>query len=181
MLEKETELIAKLNAAAGYKKYSVECSDVKTPLSESANELAKEFAEDIQKHILGEFKGKVLPDDKVTVDPEYLRNIKLKVETILTKMIEHYDLQDCISLKFRFRLDYDKLYSSKYHTLFSNKQDINGKYLKYGYGYMPDSFEDWVNTYLTDYCQTESIYMLMCSARRVRKDDLVFLNKMANK
>lgn len=123
--------------------------------------------------------SKVLPDNRVTVDPEYLHKIKMKVEKLLSKLIKHYKLTDFISDKYRYRIGYDKFCKSDFYTKFRNKQDINGNRLRYGHDYIPETIEDWLYINMPDYMVTEDIYGNICEYRRILKDDLASLNKIA--
>jgi len=145
------------------------------------DELSKKLAEAIDREMLGEFQGKVLSDNKIDMDPEYLHKIKEKVEMILSQIVKKHGLQDCLSEKYRYRVDTGKLYASRYHKLFEENKDIDGKILRRGYEYIPVDFDDWMNIYVPDYVETANIYSEMCGSRRIRKEDLIYLNKIAKK
>ena len=82
----------------------------------------------------------------------------------------------------RFRIDIYKLRNSKYYELYTQKKDINGKQLRRGYEYIPENFNDWLNEYLGDYFYSAFvIYEEMCNTKRIVKEDLQYLNKIAKK
>lgn len=122
-----------------------------------------------------------LSDTKVKIDPEYLHNIKMKVEKVLEKITEHYELEDYLSDNYRNRVSPQKWHETIYYKLYEEMKDIDGKTLKYGHEYVPTSFDDWKETYLKDYMDAELIYDSMCINKRVVKEDLIVLNKLAKK
>lgn len=148
---------------------------------EVTKELSKQLAEEIDKDILNEFTGKVLPGNKADVDPEYLFNIKRKVEKLLDSIIAHYGVEELISDRYHHRVDMAKMCNSKYFDLFNEKKDLNGNQLRYGHDIIPQYFEDWLQEYLPDLMSTQEIYSNMCEYRRIRKEDLKELNKIAKR
>ena len=148
--------------------------------SDLAREIDRQFFDALDEAVKEEIQ-KVLSDDKAKIDPEYLHNIKAKVEKVLSSIVKHYGLEDCLSEKYRYRVKTEKLYASIYHKLFEENKDIDGNILRRGYEYIPVDFEDWMKTYLSDYIDTEAIYSGMCGSRRIIKEDLIYLNKIAKK
>ena len=146
---------------------------------EISAQIDKEIIEAIYKHIPdGYFEYDA---NKQKIDTEYLFSVKRKVEQLLKAIIEKYNLGEYISIKYRYRLDEDKWDNSKYHELYKQRKDINSKILRSGYEYVPVDFEDWTRTYLSDYTITAGIYSDMCDSRRIIKEDLVTLNKIAKR
>jgi hypothetical protein len=107
--------------------------------------------------------------------------VKVKVEKILSTLIKEYELQEFMSEKYRHRVSLEKLYASKYHTLFEQQKDINGIQLRRGHEYIPTDFEDWLQENFQDYRETELIYTQMCESRRIIQRDLKYLNDVAKK
>lgn len=159
----------------------MEITEQENFIREVNSKVAQEIANEIDAQMLGEFEGKVLPDNLMDVDPEYLQNIKKKVEKLLLVIINHYKLNDYIDVKLRCRLSQEKLHSSKLYELYEQQKDINGNQLRYGYEYIPNDFDEWLMVYLRDYAVVESIYTLMCYSRRIVKKDLLMLNEIAQK
>jgi hypothetical protein len=124
---------------------------------------------------------KVLEDTGVTVDPEYLHKIKMKVENLLSRLIKHYVLEEFISDKYRYRIDYSKFCNSEFYKKFNSKQDIDGNRLRYGHDHIPETLEEWLNISMPDYMTTEEIYTNICEYRRILKNDLLSLNKIAKR
>ena len=158
--------------------------DVEKTLTEK---LSQDIADSIDAEMFDTFldkaesESKVIPDNRIAVDPEYLHKIKMKVERILSTLLDYYELREYESEKYRYRLDREKLSQSKYHKLFNENKNIDGKQLRRGHEYIPIDFEDWLNEYLSDYFDTEFVYNEMCGARRIVQDDLKQLNKIAKK
>ena len=122
-----------------------------------------------------------LSDTKVKIDAEYLHNIKMKVEKVLGKIIDHYGLKDYLSDNYRNRVSPQKWHETIYYKLYEEMRDVDGKKLKYGHDYVPTSFDDWKEIYLKDYVDSAIIYDSMCISKRVVKEDLIALNKLAKK
>lgn len=147
-------------------------------------ELSRQMAEEIDKEILKELFDDVdmqYDTKKQQIDPSYLHEVKRKTESLLQNIIHKYNLDEYISIKYRYRLDKENWYNSKYHELYKQRKDINGKILMSGREYVPVDFDDWSKTYLSDYYATAEIYGNMCEMRRVIKEDLIALNKIAKK
>jgi len=153
----------------------------KTLLDKLSEDIAKEIDAEVFDSFFGEKEYKIVPDNRVAVDPEYLHKIKMKVEKILSKLLGDYELKEYESEKYRYRIDREKLSNSKYHKLFEENKDIDGTQLRRGYEYIPIDFEDWLYEYMSDYFDVEFIYNEMCGARRIVKDDLKHLNTIAKK
>ena len=124
---------------------------------------------------------KVLEDTGVTIDPEYLQKIKIKVENLLSRLIKHYKLTEFISDKYRYRIDYGKFCNSELYKKFNSKQDIDGNRLRYGHDHIPENLEEWMNINMPDYMTTGDIYSNICEYRRILKDDLLSLNKISKR
>lgn len=156
-----------------------------------AKDMAKVMSEELEKALQGVAENatdedidklnKILSDDKAVVDPIYLQSIKTKVEKILNKIIEKYELGDYLSDNYRCRICPSKMVDSKYYKLYEDSKDIDGKTLRYGHEYVPENFEDWKATYLTDYMNAEVIYDEMCRSKRIQKSDLIILNSLAKR
>lgn len=146
--------------------------------------ISKQLAEDIDREILKYFLDENAPEiqydsKKQQIDSVYLHDIKKKVELLLEKIIEKFDLSPYLSIKRRYRLDEQEWCQSKYKELYDQRKDLDGKYLASGYDYIPLDFDDWTKTYFPDYTTAVEIYSNMCEYRRVLKDDLKTLNKIA--
>ncbi len=151
-------------------------------IKEFEEKMTKEFQKEIDKFFENNIHDNMQYDSKKQqIDSIYLHNIKKKTESLLEKIIEKFDLTPYISTKKRYRIDEEKWYQSKYKELYEQKKDINYKELKYGYEYIPIDFDDWTKIYLSDYVTVSDIYTNMCELRKVHKDDLKQLNKIAKK
>lgn len=115
---------------------------------------------------------------KFNIDPIYVRDIKNKIEFMLKKMIVKYNLTNLISTKYRYRLDLDKMMSSHYYKLYSDRVDINNKKLIYGADEFPKSFDEWIKYNMSDYYITSEIYTLICEKRSITQDKLLLLNEI---
>jgi len=150
-------------------------------------ELPKTYSEENIKKIGEELSKSLYIDEfqfdtkKQQIDAKYLHEIKRKTEMVLEKIIEKYNLTPYISEKMRYRLNEEKWYQSKYKQLFDDQKDINGNKLRYGYDFIPTTFEEWANINLPDYTVVSEIYANMCGFRRVLKDDLKTLNSIAKR
>lgn len=149
-------------------------------------QLSKQIAEDIDREMLNYFLDENAPEiqydsKKQQIDSVYLHDVKKKTELLLDKIIEKFDLSPYLSIKKRYRLDEEKWHQSKYKELYDQRKDLEGKYLASGYDYVPVDFEDWTKTYFPDYITAVEIYSNMCEYRRVLKDDLKILNKIARR
>ena len=156
-------------------------------------QLSKKIAEEITAQIGSEMLRGVdsyLDEDapemqydskKQQIDSVYLHDVKKKTELLLDKIIEKHELTPYLSDKYRYRIKSELWHESKYKELYDQRKDLDGKYLASGYDYVPVDFEDWTKTYFPDYITAVEIYSNMCEYRRVLKDDLKKLNKIARR
>lgn len=161
---------------------------MKSTEEQITEQMAKQLAKEIDKQFfegLDYFLDENAPEmqydsKKQQIDSIYLHDVKKKTELLLEKIIEKFDLTPFLSEKKRYRFDGEKWYKSKYKELYDQRKGIDGKYLASGYDYVPVDFEDWTKTYFPDYITAVKIYSNMCY-RRVLKDDLKTLNKIARR
>lgn len=111
----------------------------------------------------------------------YYMNIKKKVELLLEKIVKKYGLEPYLSLSLKYRFDESKIYLCPLWKKYKDGVTNDGQRIVFGRDYTPDSFDDWLSAYFSDYYNAKEIYTKVCKTHAIVKSDLILLNKIAKK
>lgn len=108
----------------------------------------------------------------------YYFNIKKKVESLLDKIVQEYSLQPYLSIYRKYMFDDTKMQNCSFWEKYKRGVKNNNERIISGRDVVPNSFEEWLEAYLSDYHNAVTIYYKLCKTHIVEKADLVLLNSI---
>jgi len=105
----------------------------------------------------------------------YFFKIKEKIESLLQKMVDFYNLNSYISYNKKYSIDMEKLYNA----YLNEKETKNGVIIPISTTGI--SFDDWLNKKFPDYLYVVSIYEVLLKNKIITKKSLIELNKIWKK
>ena len=114
-------------------------------------------------------------------DSEYTYGIKKKIELVLQLLIKEYHLEELISVKLRYRVDFDLAMSSEFYKFFEHRKRADGTLYNVGTEYAPDGFQQWLWFNFPDYMTAEEIYDHISKTSYITQEDLKTLNEIYQK